>query len=488
MRKDDSRVGSGEPFSSSVDRRAVQIELPFGDVSSDPASSVEGNRGHSSGAATPVGEGGPRRRKWYSLYDKVFALKNLRQAWEKVEANGGAAGCDGQTIAQFAADAETHLQQLHEELREKRYRPRPVKRVEIPKPGGGMRQLGIPCVRDRVVQQALLQVLSPIFEPLFSECCHGFRPGRGCQSALQVVDRALETGHEWFVDADIVQFFDTVDHELVLDGVHEEIADGSVLRLIRAFLESGVLVEPGEVEPTELGTPQGGPLSPLLANIYLHPLDQALAEAGFVVVRYADDFVIFTKTRQRAEQALEVVRVTMKRLKLRLHPEKTHIGTPDQGFDFLGYRYFRDQRERLQKIVSRKSCQRFRDAIRKRTKRHAGQKRPKARRCTAARLQRNQRVQAMVASVNRYLRGWHGYFRGVRVTWHHYLNDFDRFVRRRLRCAISGRYARGRWQHILSNDLFDQIGLLSLAHLQRTCDLGPIAPPNPGYSGGSRVR
>jgi group II intron reverse transcriptase/maturase len=338
------------------------------------------------------------------------------------------------------------------------------------------------------VQQALVQVLSPIFEPLFSECSHGFRPGRGCQSALEVVDRALETGHEWVVDADIAQFFDTVDHELVLERVHEEITDGSVLRLIRAFLRSGVLVEAGEVEPTELGTPQGGPLSPLLANIYLHPLDQALTEAGFDLVRYADDFVIFTKSRQRAEQALELVQTTLERLKLHLHPEKTRIATLDRGFDFLGYRYVRDGQERLQKSVSVKSRRRFRDAIRRRTKRHAGQKRPKARRCTAPRLQRNQRVQAMVASVNQYLRGWHGYFRGVRVTWHDYLNDFDRFVRVRLRCAISGRYAKGRWHQILSNNLFDQIGLLSLAELQRTCELGPIIPPTSGYSGASRVR
>jgi RNA-directed DNA polymerase len=488
MRKDDSQVGSGGPFSPSVDRKAVQIELPFGDASSDPASSVEGNRGHSSGAATPVGEGGPKRRKWYSLYDKVLAPKNLRRAWEKVKANGGAAGCDGQTIAQFGADAEAHLQRLYEALREKRYRPRPVKRVEIPKSGGGVRRLGIPCVGDRVVQQAVLQVLGPIFDPLFSECSHGFRPGRGCQSALEAVEAALRAGQEWVVDADIVQFFDTVDHELVLDRLNDEIADGSVLRLIRAFLRSGVLVERGEVEPTELGTPQGGPLSPLLANLYLHPLDQALEEAGFNLVRYADDFVIFTKTRQRAEQALELVQTTLERLKLHLHPEKTRIATLDQGFDFLGYRYFRDGQGRLQKSVSGKSRRRFRDAIRKRTKRHAGQKRPKARRCTAARLQRNQRVQAMVARVNQYLRGWHGYFRGVRVTWRDYLNDFDRFVRVRLRCAISGRYAKGRWHQILSNDLFDQIGLLSLADLQRTCDLGPFTPPTSGYSGGSRVR
>lgn len=488
MRKDDSKAGSGGPFSPSVGRKAVQIELPFGDGSGDTASSVEGNRGHSSGAATPVGEGGSKKRKWYSLYDKVFALKNLRQAWEKVRANGGAAGCDGQTIAQFGADAEGHLQQLHKALREKRYRPRPVKRVEIPKPGGGVRRLGIPCVQDRVVQQAVLQVVGPIFEPLFSECSHGFRPGRGCQSALQAVDRALASGQEWVVDADIVQFFDTVDHELVLDGVHEEITDGSVLRLIRAFLVSGVLVEPGEVEPTELGTPQGGPLSPLLANLYLHPLDQALSEAGFDLVRYADDFVIFTATRQRAEEALELVQTTLKRLKLHLHPEKTRIGTLDRGFDFLGYHYSRDAKGRLQKSVSNKSRQRFRDAIRKRTKRHAGQKRPKARRCTAARLQRNQRVQAMVASVNRYLRGWHGYFRGVHVTWHDYLKEFDGFVRRRLRCAISGRYAKGRWHQILSNDLLAQIGLLSLTHLQQARGPGPITPPRSGYSGGSRVR
>ena len=229
-----------------------------------------------------------------------------------------------------------------------------------------------------------------------------------------------------------------------------------------------------------MGTPQGGPLSPLLANIYLHPLDETLDAAGFGLVRYADDFVIFAKTRERAVQALGVVEATLEHLKLRLHPKKTRIARLDEGFDFLGFHYSRDGRGRLQKKVSAKSKRRFRDAVRKRTKRHSGQKRPKTRRCTAARLKKSQRVQRMIADVNRFLQGWHGYFRGARTTFCDYLTGFDGFVRRRLRCAISGRFAKGRWNQILSNDVFDEIGLLSLAQQQRLCEPGPLTPPTSG--------
>jgi RNA-directed DNA polymerase len=348
--------------------------------------------------------------------------------------------------------------------------------------------LGVPAVRDRIVQQAVLQVLQPIFEPWFSHRSHGFRPGRGTRTALEVVDRAVQYGYEWVVDADIEQFFDSVDHDLLNRQLNTVIADGSVLDLIQAFLKSGVLVGGSEIAATEVGTPQGGPLSPLLANVYLHPLDQALEADGFGLVRYADDFVIFARSRERAEQALGVVRTTLQGLRLRLHPEKTRVVRLDAGFDFLGFHYFRDQSGRLQKKVSAKSKRRFREAIRKRTKRHAGQKRPKASRCTVARLEQNARVQRMIAEVNQFLRGWHGYFRQARTTYRDYLNDFDRIVRQRLRNALSGRFAKGRWNQILSNDLFDAIGLRCLAKQQRLCELGPLTLPTSGYHGGSRVR
>jgi len=477
----DGIADRGRQKAPRVGRPAESIAHPYRDWDRQAASPAEPDpRPEPRTAATPIGETRAKPRKWYSLYDKVYAPARLQAAWEKVQANGGAAGCDGQTVEQFGARAEDNLQGLHDQLRTKQYRPRPVKRVEIPKGGGGVRPLGIPCVRDRIVQQAVLQVLQPIFEPLFSERSHGFRPERGTRTALAIVDRAVQCGYEWVVDADIERFFETVDHDLLNRQLNRVISDGSVLNLIQAFLKSGVLVGGSEIAATEVGTPQGGPLSPLLANIYLHPLDETLDAAGFGLVRYADDFVIFAKTRQRAVQALGVVETTLQRLKLRLHPGKTRIARLDEGFDFLGFHYFCDEQGRLQKKVSAKSKRRFRDAVRKRTKRHAGQKRPKVKRCTAARLKKNARVQRMVAEVNRFLLGWHGYFRGARTTYRDYLNDFDRFVRQRLRHAISGRFAKGRWNQILSNDVFDEIGLLCLAQRQRLCDPGPLTPPTSG--------
>jgi RNA-directed DNA polymerase len=468
MSKAASKVGCGRS-APRVDPRQLQIVLPFDDGStSDPASVVEDNREQLSGAATPTGEGSRKKRKWYSLYDKVLAYANLQRAWARVKRNAGSPGSDGQTIAQFARRLAQELLALQAELQAKTYRPRPVRRKEIDKGGGKVRRLGIPSVRDRVVQQAVAQILEPIFESKFSPRSHGFRPGRGCQSALTVVDRVLRRGYEWIVEGDICEFFDSVDHDLLLDAVHEEISDGSVLKLLRLFLTSGVQLESGEWEASELGTPQGGPISPLLANIYLHSLDVALVEAKLGLIRYADDFVILAQSREEAEQGEELARQMLDRLKLRLHPEKTRIVTLDDGFAFLGFHYRRDGKGRLQKAVSAKSLGRFREAVRSRTKRHAGQKRPKAKRCTLARLRKNRRVVAMIAELNRYLLGWHGYFRCAQVTWKDYFNDFDRFVRRRLRCVISGRYAKGRWQQLVPNETLDALGLICLARLEQT--------------------
>ena len=482
MRKGSSEAGVG--------LRVVQIPLPLEwGGGNDTASEIEVDRGSPSGAISPAGDELQRKRKWYSLYDKVYAPKNLRAAWARVRENGGASGSDGQTLDQYEQKLDEHLGSLHEELREKRYRPRPVRRVTIPKAGGGKRPLGIPTIRDRIVQQAVLQVLGPIFEARFSAYSHGFRPGRGCQTALEVIDQALSHGYEWVVDADIEQFFDSVDHEVLLAAVNEEVSDGSVLRLLRMFLESGVLVGPGEYEPTEVGTPQGGPISPLLANIYLHRFDEAMRGAQIGLVRYADDFVLLTKSRERAEEALALARSVLESLKLRLHPEKTRVAAIDEGFDFLGFHYVRDGKGRLLKKISRKSRMRFRDAIRRRTPRHAGQKRRKATRCTLTRLRRNPRLAETIAAVNRYLQGWFGYFQGVRTPWTDFFEAYDGFVRRRLRCLIIGRYARGHWQGTPGNALFDALNLTCLVRLANP-DPSPAAKPLPssGDSGGSRMR
>ncbi len=216
------------------------------------------------------------------MIDKVFALPNLQEAWRQVAANGGAPGVDGQTIEQYRQKADERLAHLSQELQQKSYRPQPVRRVFIPKEGkGGKRPLGIPTVRDRIVPQALRHVLEPIFEATFSTRSHGFRPERGCATALSGVDQAVRHGYQWGVDADREAFFDTVDHERLLAALNQEIADGSVLRLIRQILEAGVLLpEMAAAEPTEEGTPQGGPLSPLVANVYWHRFDERLVQGG----------------------------------------------------------------------------------------------------------------------------------------------------------------------------------------------------------------
>jgi RNA-directed DNA polymerase len=421
------------------------------------------------------------KRKWYSLIDKVYALPNLQRAWQVVLANGGAAGSDGVTLRQFRQQADEWLPQLAADLRAKTYRPKPVRRVFIPKAGGGQRPLGIPSVRDRIVQQALLQVLSPIFEGKFSARSHGFRPERGCATALAVVDRAVRHGYGWVVDADLQAFFDTVDHGKLLAALNEEIADGSVLNLVARILKAGVLLpETSQVEPTELGTPQGGPLSPLLANVLLHRFDEAMVQAGYGLVRYADDFVVFARSESEASAALLLAREVLEgELGLSLHPEKTRVVSVAEGFEFLGFHYYRDPKTGTQrKEVRRKSAQRFRDAIRQRTPRLKGQRKPKPRRMTAARLAKNQRLREMVRDLNRYLRGWHWYFKGVWSPYATPYRNFDQFVRRRVRSAITGRFGNGWWNQRLPNALLRELGLISLDEWHRKYLAGQLAAPD----------
>ena len=459
MRKRPEKIGVGQ----------LTLEIVFpSEQTSDAAEETQDNGLETSSAVPELESKSERKHKWYSLYDKVYALPNLWDAWLKVKENRGAAGIDRMTVKRFDEDAYARIEHLQADLRNKTYRPQPVRRVFIPKSGGGERPLGIPTVRDRIVQQALLQILGPIFEAKFSPRSHGFRPERGCATALKVVDQAVKHGYEWVVDADIKAFFDNVDHDKLIKAINEEISDGSVLQLIGRILKAGVIhPEVNDVEPTDLGTPQGGPISPLLANIYLHHFDVKMAEAKYGLVRYADDFVIFARSEEQAEAALQLARQILEgELSLKLHPEKTRVVSVAEGFEFLGFHYYRSLRTgNILKVVRRKSVQRFRDAVRERTPRLKTQRRVKPKSVTLNRLKRNKRVKEMIRRVNQHLRGWHGYFRTVRPDYEPF-PKFDFFVRSRVRAAIMGRVGAGWWYRIITNDVLEKLGLLSLDDLQ----------------------
>jgi RNA-directed DNA polymerase len=477
MRKQRAKDGVGQ----------LVLQIAFPEEASNAAGETQANGPRASSAPEEPRSKTERKGKWYSLYDKVYALSTLTAAWRRVKENAGAAGIDRMSVKRFDEQADMRLEQLAADLRGKTYRPQPVRRVFIPKSGGGKRPLGIPTVRDRIVQQALLQVMEPIFESSFSNRSHGFRPQRGSATALNVVDRAVRSGYTWVVDADIRAFFDTVDQQKLLLAVNEKISDGSVLNLIGQILKAGV-VHPSvaEVEPTELGTPQGGPLSPLLANIYLHRLDERLVAAGLGLVRYADDFVIFARSESEARQALALAREVLEgELGLAMHPEKTRVVSVASGFEFLGFHYFCDPKtgERV-KEVRQKSARHFREQVRSRTPRSIAQRKVKARRVTFPRLRKNERIRQILASVNRLLRGWHVYFRHV---WSRYpetpFRNFDGFVRQRVRTAITGRVGSGWWNVRLNNRVLSELGLLSLDDLQRRWNRRRDHPTAPARQG-----
>jgi RNA-directed DNA polymerase len=358
-------------------------------------------------------ENGVKGGKWFSLIDKVYRAETLRAAWKKVEANAGAAGVDGQSVERFAARAEMYLEELGTALKNGTYSPQPVRRVEIPKGRGKFRPLGIPVVKDRIVQTALKFVLEPIFEREFLKMSYGFRPGVGCKDALGEVERLLREGYTFVVDADLKSYFDTIAHAQLLERVEEKVSDGRVLELIEAFLQQDIVKEMERWTPTG-GTPQGAVISPLLANIYLHPLDCHIEQKGYRMVRYADDFVVLCRSLDEAQAALAEVKAWVEANGLSLSAEKTHVGDcrqAGQGFDFLGYHF-----ELGRRWVRKKSYQALQERIRMRTKRTRGDSLAK-----------------IIADMNPALRGWFNYFK------HAHPNTFkwmDSFVRRRLRAVL----------------------------------------------------
>ena len=388
---------------------------------------------------------GVKGGKWFSLVDKVIRLTTLETAWRKVAGNKGAAGVDGQSVARFAAGAELYLCELHENLKSGSYRPSPVKRVDIPKGPGQTRPLGIPCVKDRIVQTALKMAIEPVFETAFREGSYGFRPGRGCKDALREVDRLLKEGYTHVVDADLKAYFDSIPHDRLMARVAEKVSDGRVLDLIEGYLRQDVMKGMERWSPTA-GTPQGAVISPLLANIYLHPLDLIMEQGGYKMVRYADDFVILCREAEEAEEALRRVTAWTTANGLTLHPDKTRMGDarePGQGFQFLGYRF-----EGGRRYVRKKSLQAFEDKVRAKTKRTRGDS-----------------LDRIIGDLNPMLRGWFAYFRAATpVTF----RSLDGFIRRRLRSLLRKQEKRpgfGRCvedQRRWSNAFFAGRGLFTL--------------------------
>ncbi len=399
---------------------------------------------------------------WFRLIDKVYSPRNLQAAFAKVRANGGTAGVDHQTIARFAKHLEENLTRLSEQLRHDTYRPQKIRRVQIPKPGSRERRpLGIPTVRDRVVQTALRQVIEPIFERDFAQHSYGFRPGRGCKDALRRVDALLSAGYVHVVDVDFKSYFDTIPHERLMQRVRTKIADGRVLRLIESFLTQSVLEGMQTWTPTA-GSPQGAVISPLLSNVYLDPLDKLMAESGFEMVRYADDLVILCRDAAAAEAALVRVRSWAAEAGLTLHADKTRIvdlNGPDgsdsnrpAGFDFLGYHFQRDRRrpQRFHRWPREKSVRKLEDALRAKTPRTSGRS-----------------LSVIIANVNRTLRGWFEYFKHTNVAT--VFPKLDGRLRRRLRRILLKRrkqhrhQGRGHAHQRWPNAYFAEHGLYSLA-------------------------
>jgi len=358
-------------------------------------------------------DNGVRGSKWFSLIDKVYRPQTLAAAWAQVRSNRGAAGIDGQSVDRFAVSAERYLGELAEDLRTDRYRASPVRRVEIAKMDGKKRPLGIPTVKDRIVQTAVKRVIEPIFEKTFLPTSYGFRPGRGCKEALREVDRLLKLGYTHVVDADLKSYFDSIPRDRLETRIREQISDGRLLALLADWLRQDIIQETARWTPTG-GTPQGAVISPLLANLYLHSLDERMAQQGYAMVRYADDFVVLCRSAEDAQRALAEIAAWVQANGLQLHPDKTHVGDcreRGQGFEFLGYRF-----EAGKRWVRKKSLNVLKDKIRSRTPRTRGDS-----------------LQRVVADLNPMLRGWYAYFR------HAYRTTFpalDGFIRRRLRAIL----------------------------------------------------
>lgn len=387
---------------------------------------------------------------WFSLWDKVWAEDNLHQACLEVVLNKGSAGVDGQSTTALSQGWKEEFPKLQQQLREGSYQPQAARRVWIPKPGTDeKRPLGIPAVRDRVVQAALKHVMEPIFERDFAAQSYGFRPGKRAQDALSRVEELLRQGKQWIVDADLKGYFDTIPQDKLMGLIRKRIRDGRVLGLVEQFLKAGV-IDQGQWSASDSGTPQGGVISPLLANIYLNPLDHLMERKGWQMVRYADDFVVVCETEEQAKAALEEIAQWVKDAGLTLHPTKTRIvhAAGKGGFDFLGYHFERYGEGVGRKWPRKKSVDKLRETLRPRLRR-----------------MQDGSMEEIIARINPVLKGWWAYFK---KSLPGALESIDGWVRMRLRSIQRRRDKRrgmayGADHHRYPNRWFAERGLFTLA-------------------------
>jgi group II intron reverse transcriptase/maturase len=384
-----------------------------------------------------------RKQKFHSVIDKVWNWRNLNEAWKKVKQNKGVGGIDEVSIDEFERNLEQNLNEIQRLLRQDRYTPNPVKRVYIPKPNGKQRPLGIPTIRDRVVQQALKNVIEPIFEAVFLDSSFGYRPGKNAKQAIERIEGIRDGGHEWVVDADIKAFFDTVDHEKLIDAVAERISDGRVLRLIRAFLRADIMEERQGLKKNVMGTPQGGVISPLLANIYLHYFDERMWELGYEVIRYSDDFLVLCETEGEAKEALNHVGEILAELELTIHPEKTRVKNFREGVEFLGFTI-----SIFTKVPRKEAVRKYKDAVRRATRRN---------------LPIN--LEMVILRLNPIVIGWGNYFKigDVKTLY----KNLDGWTRMRLR-AFKEKKKSYLSNRRIRNAYFSNLGFKSLSSLLNT--------------------
>jgi group II intron reverse transcriptase/maturase len=418
----------------------AQFELPL-------AGRGEAPRGKRSGEATSTVGGHERSGLDHSVVERVIEGGNLRRALKRVQQNKGSPGVDGLTVDEFPAYLRRHWAQIREQLLTGRYQPSMVKRVEIPKPGGGVRMLGIPTVVDRFIQQAVLQILQPAIDPTFSESSYGFRPGRRAHDAVCQAQRYVQSARRWVVDVDLEQFFDCVNHDMLMGLVAKRIADPRIRTLIRRYLQAGMMANGVAMERQE-GTPQGGPLSPLLANVLLDVVDKQLEQRGHRFVRYADDCNVYVKSKRAAERVMAGLTRLYAALKLRVNPTKSAVA-PARDRSFLGYSFW-VARGTVKRRVAPKALEKMKERLREITSRRGGRS-----------------VTQVVALLRSYLAGWKAYFRladtpGV-------FAEVDQWLHRRLRMLIIKQQKRGTtlYRTLRARGLSDRSARAAAAHCGR---------------------